>query len=195
MHAPLRLSEELRTRALFPVVLLGLLVLGLTGCATTPRKQLLERSAAYVAYSLPSEQVLQAAREVLEERGYLIQVSRDPNYLRTDWRTKFDDSLDAGSLRERQFVVGKELEDGRYMVNAYRLTYTTIGRTAPHPASFRTNEQTGQQRMVKGDPLSNARPALTRDLELEWEILSRLSPSVAHELENQVDQYLGTESK
>lgn len=194
MHAPRRLSEELRTRALFPVVLLGLLLLGVTGCAT-PRKQLIERSAAYVAYSLPSEKVLEAAREVLKERGYLILESKDPNYVRTDWRTKFDDSLDAGALRERHFVVGKEIEDGRYVLTAYRLTYTTIGRTAPHPASYRTNEATGVQRMVKGDPLSNARPALARDLELEWQILSRVSPSIARELETQVDEYLGTGAK
>ncbi len=49
--------------------------------------------------------------------------------------------------------------------------------------------------MVKGDPLSNARPVLVRDLELEWQILSRVSPSVARELEAQADQYLANESK
>ena len=194
MHAPRRLPEESRTRALFPVVLLGLLLLGVTGCAA-PRQQLLERSAAYVAYSLPSEQVLEAARELLKERGYQIMETRDPNYVRTTWRTKFDDSLDIGALRERHFVVGKELEDGRYVVNAYCLTYTTIGRTAPHPSSFRSDEKTGVQQMVKGDPLSNARPVLARDLDLEWQILSRLSPATARELETQVDEYLGTESK
>jgi hypothetical protein len=184
MHAPRWLS----------VVLLGLLFLAGAGCAANNRQHLLERSAAYVAYSLPPEQLLEAAREVLKEQGFLVIESRDPLYVRTAWRVKFDDSLDIGALRERQFVMAKELEDGRVVLNAYRMTYTTIGRTADHPASYQKNEATGYQRMVKGDPLSNARPVLARDLELEWQILSRVSPSVAHELESQVDDYLGTGS-
>lgn len=196
MHAPHRLSEAPRTRALLPVVLAGLFLLGAAGCATTRKRQhLLERSAAYVAYRLPPEQLLETAREVLKERGHLILASTDPYYVRTDWRTKFDESLDVGGVRERYMVLGKQLEDGRFALNAYRMTYTTIGRTAPHPASFRTNEQTGVQKMVKGDPLSYARPVLARDLELEWRILSRVSPSTARELEVQVDEYLAPESQ
>jgi hypothetical protein len=194
MHTPRRLSEEPRIRALLPVVLLSLLLLGVTGCATK-RQQLLERSAAYVAYRLPSEQLLEMARELLKERGYLILESRDPYYVRTSWQVKFDESLDIGAVRERHFVMGKQLGDGRFVLNAYRISYTTIGRTAPHPASFWKDEKTGAQPMIKGDPLSNARPVLVRDLELEWQILSRVAPSVARELESQVDQYLATESK
>ncbi|MFL5353827.1 hypothetical protein [Archangium sp.] len=170
--------------------------MGMTGCATAPRQQLLERSAAYVAYSLPPEQVLQVARELLQEQGYILMESRDPLYVRTSWQTKFDDSLDVGALRVRMFVMGKELEDGRFALTAYRATYTTIGRTAPHPAETQKNDETpGVQRMVKGDPLSYVHPEIVRDLDLEWQILSRVSPSVAHALESQVDQYLATKSK
>jgi hypothetical protein len=168
----------------------------MTGCATAPRKQLLERSAAYVAYSLPPEQVLQVAREILKEQGYIIMVSRDPLYVRTSWETKFDDSLDIGAVRVRQFVVGKELEDGRFALTAYRASYTTIGRTAPHPSETQKNDGMPHvQRMVAGDPLSYVHPEIVRDLDLEWQILSRVSPSVAHALESQVDQYLATGSK
>lgn len=197
MHAPRWLSEETRTRTLLPVVLVGLLFLGITGCATTPpRQQLLERSAAYVTYSLPPEQVLQVARDILQEEGYAIMESRDPLYVRTTWRTKFDETLDVGAVRERQFILGKELEDGRFVLTAYRVSYTTIGRTAPHPAeSKKDDETTSAQRMVEGDPLSYARPVLVRDLDLEWRILSRVSPSVAQALESQVDQYIATASK
>ncbi|PTL77458.1 hypothetical protein [Vitiosangium sp. GDMCC 1.1324] len=193
MHASRPLSEEPPAQALLPVVLLGLLLLGLTGCATTERQQLLERSAAYVSYRLPSEQILEVAHEVLKERGYLILPSTDPNYVRTSWLTKFDETLDVGAVRERHFVMGKQLDNGRFVLTAYRLSYTTIGRTSPHPSSPKANETTGVQAMIKGDPLSYARPVLVRDLELEWEILSRVSPSVAHELESQVDQYLAEE--
>ena len=110
--------------------------------------------------------------------------------MRTSWQVRFDESLDIGAVRERHFVMGKQLDDGRFVLNAYRITYTTIGRTAAHPASFHTDEKTGVQRMVKGDPLSYVRPVLVRDLELEWQLLSRVAPSVARELESQVDQYL-----
>lgn len=197
MHAPRWLSEETRARSLLPVVLLGLLFLGMAGCATTPpRQQLLERSAAYVTYNLAPEQVLQVAREVLQEQGYVIMESRDPLYVRTTWRTKFDDSLDIGAVRERAFIMGKELEDGRFALTAYRASYTTIGRTAPHPAeSAKNDESTAPQRMVAGDPLSYVRPVIVRDLDVEWRILSRVSPAVAHTLETQVDQYLASGSK
>lgn len=194
MHAPHRLSDETRTRALLPLVLLGLLLLGGTGCANN-RQFLLERSAAHVAYRLPSEQVLEVARELLKERGYLILESRDPLYVRTSWEVKFDERLDVGAVRERHFVMARELEDGRFVLNAYRLTYTTIGRTAPHPSSTQVDEKTGTQPMVQGDPLSYARPVLVRDLELEWQILSRVAPAVARELESQVNQYLATAPK
>ncbi|MCY1078566.1 hypothetical protein [Archangium lansingense] len=195
MHPPRWLSVEAHIRALLPLTLLGLLLLGVTGCATSKRQDLLELSATYVAYRLPPEQLLESARDILQERGYVILPSTDPNYVRTTWRVKFDDSLDIGALRERQFVMAKQLDDGRFVLNAYRLTYTTIGRTAPHPATFGANDTSGVQKMVKGDPLSNARPVLIRDRELEWQILSRVAPSIAHELESQVDEYLGTESK
>ncbi|MFY0526845.1 hypothetical protein ACN28I_28150 [Archangium gephyra] len=194
MHAPHRLSEAPRTRALLPAVLAGLLLLGGTGCATNKRQHLLERSAAYAAYRLPPEQILETARELLKERGYLILASTDPHYVRTDWRTKFDETLDVGGVRERHMVMGKQLADGRFILNVYRITYTTVGRTAPHPAAFQSKDASGVQKMIKGDPLSYARPVLVRDLELEWQILSRVSPSIARELETQVDEYLTPES-
>lgn len=198
MHASQRSSAQPR----IPVPLLALLV-GLwlqvgTGCATTAtteRQHLLERSAAQVAYRLPPEQVLGVARELLKERGYDIAVSADPLYIHTAWLAKFDETLDTAAVRERHFIVGKQLDDGRFVLTAYRLSHTTIGRTAPHPASSHKDEVTGMQLMFQGDPLSYARPVLVRDLGLEWQILSRVSPAVAHELESQADRYLGTASK
>jgi hypothetical protein len=183
-----------RAHGLSGGMILGLLLLGMTGCATE-RQGLLERSAAQVAYRLPSEQLLEVSRELLKERGYLILESRDAHYVRTSWKAKFDESLDIGGLRERHFVLSKQLADGRIVLNAYRASYTTIGRTAPHPASTQTDGKTGFQLMHEGDPLSYARPVVVRDLELEWQILSRVAPSVARELESQVDEYLATQPK
>ncbi|HEX5751816.1 MAG TPA: hypothetical protein VFZ09_36690 [Archangium sp.] len=89
----------------------------------------------------------------------------------------------------------KELADGRVVVNAFRASYTTIGRTAPHPGSTQTDAKTGYQMTYDGDPMSYVRPEIVRDLELEWQILSRVSPSAARELETQVDEYLAEQSK
>jgi hypothetical protein len=162
------------------------------GCATPERQRLLERGASYVAYRLPSEQILDVARKLLEDDGYSIALSTDPLYVRTTWRVKFDDTLDIGGLRERHFVMAKRLDDGRFVVNAYRMSVTSVGRTAPHPVSSHVDEKSGTQRMTQGDPMSPGGPVLTRDLDLEWRILSRLSPSTARELESQVDDYLAT---
>ncbi|AKJ00592.1 hypothetical protein ATI61_1041 [Archangium gephyra] len=184
-----------RARRLSGGLLLGLLLLGVAGCATTERQSLLERSAAQVAYRLPSEQLLEVGRELLKERGYLILESRDANYVRTSWKGKFDESLDIGGVRERHFILSKQLPDGRVVLNAYRASYTTIGRTAPHPGSTQTDAKTGYQMTYDGDPLSYARPQVVRDLELEWQILSKVAPSIASELETQVDEYLATKPK
>lgn len=198
MHASQRASALPRIPVSPLAGLLGLWLLVGVGCATTSsteRQHLLERSAAQVAYRLPPEQVMGAAREILKERGYDIAMSADPLYVRTAWLAKFDETLDTAAVRERHFVVGTQLDDGRLVLTAYRLSHTTIGRTAPHPASSHKDEVTGMQLMFQGDPLSYARPVLVRDLGLEWQILSRVSPAVAHELESQADRYLATASR
>ena len=181
-------------RTLLLAVLLGLGLLWGTGCATE-RQQLLERGAAQVAYRLPPERLLDVARDLLQEDGFQLLESTDPNYVRTGWRSKFDETADIGTLRERHLVMSQWLEDGRCVLTAYRVTYTTIGRTEPHPASTHVNEQTGEQRMIRGDPMSAVRPVVERDLSLEWRILARVSPATAQALETQVDAYLASGAK
>ncbi|WP_434383305.1 hypothetical protein [Melittangium boletus] len=179
-----------RSRASMGWVSLGCVLVWLAGCATMDRQQLLERGAAAITYRLPPERLLEVARELLLEEGYALVPSTDPLYVRTAWRVKFDDTLDIGGLRQRHFVLVKRLDEGLCTVNVYRMSSTSVGRTAPHPVSSHVDEKTGTQKMTQGDPMSPGRPVLERDLELEWRLLSRLSPATAHALESQVDVYL-----
>lgn len=180
-------------------VLAAGLLWGCVGCATTPTRQaLLESTAEHVLYRLPPARVMEAARDIVDERGYLLLPSNTPNYLRTQW--KIDGNLDVGARWSRYLVQVHPLPDGQVAVRAYAIKYTTIGRTAAHPGfgagrkeqRGRKGQETGATdgTYVAGDPMSAAKPTVLRASELEWAILERLNPRFAVRTKAQVDQYL-----
>ncbi|MBN1204603.1 MAG: hypothetical protein JXB05_06735 [Myxococcaceae bacterium] len=174
---------------------LGAFLLLGAGCATTnERRVLLERASAEVAYALPPEQVMDAARAVLKDRGYLLAPSRSPHTLRTLWKIAGD--FDMTARWSLLLVTCQQRADGRFILLTQQATYVTGGRTAPHPGSAssvsggvkRGNE--GTTNYYAGDPYSSAKPVFSRALDIEWEILQRLDPQTAAEMEEQVDIYL-----
>jgi len=183
------------------------LFLGAPGCALkqAPRGNLLEGISGHAVYKLPPETLLTMARGLLVEQGYELLPTVDPLYVKTTWRIA--GNLDIGANWSRILVQAVRLGDGRTVVRAYRMNYTTNGRAASHPGSFAGQKETkyassaggggsgssgaGQVgQYVLGEPLSPTKPALSRATEFEWALLNRVDPKLAAHLENQVDAYL-----
>jgi|GEM_PF-1317496 hypothetical protein len=183
------------------------LLLGATGCALKqdPRRNLLEGTSGHAVYKLPPEVLLTMARGLLVEQGYELLPTVDPLYVKTTWRIA--GNLDIGANWSRILVQAVRLGDGRTVVRAYRMNYTTNGRAASHPGSFAGQKETkyassaggggsgssgaGQVgQYVQGEPLSPTKPALSRATEFEWALLNRVDPKLAAHLENRVDAYL-----
>ncbi|HYH95807.1 hypothetical protein [Hyalangium sp.] len=176
---------------------IALLVLG-AGCATSQneRRMLLERTSAEIAYDLPAEQVMAAARAVLDGHGYLLAPGGGPHTLRTHW--KIDGDLSSTARWSKVLVIGQHRKDGRFIVRAQQVTWATGGRTASHPgmassvsgAGKRGSE--GTSNYIPGEPYSPAKPVFSRALGLEWAVLQHLDPQFAAEVEQQVDLYLAS---
>ncbi|WP_044198805.1 hypothetical protein [Hyalangium minutum] len=171
----------------------ALLVLG-AGCATTgnERRTLLERASAEIAYEQPSRIVMDAAKGVLRDHGYVLAPSRGKNALRTQW--KIDGDLETTARWSKVLIVGQYRSDGRFIVRAEQVVWATGGRTAAHPSI--ANGDAGKRgsdsatNYVPGEAYSPAKPVFSRALDLEWEILQRVEPRFANEVEKQVDIYL-----
>ncbi|MCY1019365.1 hypothetical protein [Pyxidicoccus sp. MSG2] len=196
------------TRRLALLVAVGL-ALGASGCATTrdPRKELLEGTGSHAVYKLPPEALLTQMRELLTEQGYRTLPSSDPLYVHTSW--KIAGNIEVGANWSRVLVQAVRLEDGRTMVRAYRMTYTTNGLAPSHPGSFagtREGAEAGSEgggsksnaggtsgqagSYVMGEPMSPTKPHLYRAGDIEWALLARVSPQMATYLEQRVDAYL-----
>jgi hypothetical protein len=173
----------------------ALLVLG-AGCATpqSERRLLLERTSAEVAYALPAEQVMDAARAVLDEHGYVLAPGGGPHSVRTHLKIVGD--LSSTARWSKVLVMGQHRSDGRFVVRAQQVTWVTGGRTDSHPGMASSvsgagkSSSDGASNYVLGEPYSPAKPVFSRALDLEWEILQHLEPQFAVEVEQQVDLYL-----
>lgn len=183
----------------FPMTVSALLSLGAVGCASAPVRQdeqaLLEATSSQVLYRRPAAEVMEAARAILDERGYTVLPSADPHYVRTGWKVEGD--FDFSSRWSRVLIQGRTLPDGRYLVRAFQMQETTVGRAASHPslgagskeANNRASEGTNTN-AVAGEPLSAAPVTTHRDTEVEWAILERLEPAFARSLKRQVEVYV-----
>src|SRR5690349_5894786 len=107
-------------------------VLG-AGCATSQdaRRTLLERTSAEVVYNLPAKEVMDAARAVLGEQGYVLAPGGGPTSIRTQWKVSGD--LDHLARWSKVLVIGQYRADGRVVVRAEEVLWVTGGRAASHP--------------------------------------------------------------
>ena len=188
-------------RRLAGMVVAGLVV-GLMGCAVTPdpRQDLLESTTSQAVYKLPPESLLATMRELLVEQGYELLPTADPLYLHTTWRIK--GNVDIGASWSRILVQAHRLENGRTMIRAYRLAYTTNGRASSHPGSFAGTREGKEDKgsgggasgqagaYVAGEPMSPTKPTLLRATDVEWALLKRVEPKFAATLQSKVDAYL-----
>lgn len=193
------------------LAMMGCVSLAATGCASThassvdltepqAREVLLHRTSAQVTYRRAPEEVMAAVRAVLEERGYRVLPSTDPDYVHTAWNV---DSQGATYTQLSQYLVaGQRLADGRFLVRAHQRQLTNVGGVLLHPTAapplprhmietMQAPENGGINLALAADtPLNAGTPEVRRAPELEWAILSRLEPRFTHAVEKQVDVYV-----
>ncbi len=178
----------------------ALLALG-TGCATTnnERRVLLERVSSEVAYKLPPQQVMAAARAVLDERGYDPAPGGSLYSVRTS--VKIDGDYDTLTRWSKVLVIGQQRSDGRIMVRAEQVTWVTPGRAPSHPGIANSVNGPGKHgseatsNYILGEPFSPAKPVFSRAFDIEWAILQHLEPRFAAQVEQQVDLYLASNQR
>ena len=179
--------------------LVGVVVaLAVTGCASSPRKTLLERTGSYVVYDLPAQQVMDAAEAELGARGYSMLPSTDPLFLHTPWKVR--GNHDVFTAWSRRYIEGRVRPDGRFVLRAYKVDANVHARTQLLPGFSPSVGVTPDEKpnttpteVLATEPVlgrSSTRPVIRRDLELEWAILERLNPDFAGRVKAQVDVYL-----
>jgi hypothetical protein len=175
----------------------ALLVLS-AGCATThnERRVLLERVSAEAAYTLPPQQLMDAARAVLDERGY--EPAPGGSLCSVRSRVKVDGDYDTLTRWSKVLVVCQERPDGRFVVRAEQVTWVTPGRAPSHPGMASSAGNPGKHgsdggtNYVLGEPIAAGKPVFSRAFDIEWDILQHLEPGFASNVEQQVDLYLAS---
>lgn len=181
-----------------PWLLAVVVACALTGCASSPRKALLERTSSYVVYDLPAQQVMDAAEQELGERGYSLLPSTDSLFLHTPWKIR--GNFDVFTAWSRVYVEGRKLPDGRLVVRAWQVAANLPARSQALPG-FSLSGGAEPENVPNNTPTvllatepvlgrNTHRSVLRRDLELEWAIMRRVNPEFAGRVEEQVDVYL-----
>lgn len=176
------------------------LLWGACGCAVTPetRQQLVETTSGNAIYNLSSDTLLATTRRLLVEQEFELLPTADPLYIHTTWRIQ--GNTDLGASWSRIFVQVHPLSDGRAVLRAYRMAYTTNGRAPEHPslgAGTRDSKlgDGAAAASVQGEPLSPTKPVVTRAGDIEWEVLSRVEPKLAAHLAARAEAYLASGKK
>jgi hypothetical protein len=175
-----------------------LLALASAGCAARSKRAVMIDSyaGAYIHHHSAKEMVAVVER-MLKERGFDVLPTQQGEAVRTEWKNHLGDEEFATAV-ERYIVVVHRLTKEHSRVTAIRLRFSTAGMETYHPRTPLKNDGKGQGHSVntanygKGwKPLMIGKPVKTRDLAFEWELIRRLDPNRARQIESMVDFELG----
>ncbi len=155
------------------VVALALMFLG--GCAamraSQARQASLQNSMSNLTLSNSPDQVLKIARMVLVERGFAPKDIGE-GIIETDWKHASDRSYETGSSSSQ----------------SWKYTVTAMSMGEGETASTRLVVMQNGQSQSSGTTSSTSKPSTMRDYQLELEILRRLDPSAATNIEVEAER-------
>ena len=160
------------------------------GCAgSMPERLLKARTGAYVFHH-PAPDVESTARALLTDCGFHLIAADQGGIIRTSWRPIIDDEQFATTY-ERYIVVVKRLSPEHCRVEAIKLSVSTLGMETAHPYSLSKNVATGRNgnnsTYGKGKAaLPMGKPSVSRDLDMEWKIISRKEPERARLVQSDI---------
>jgi len=156
-------------------------VLLLTGCAGLQREGFIHEQAGDFIYDVPVEQVWPHVLTLIEEQGFSFREDRSRHLLTTEWREEMSSSSIAASFT-RYLVEAVKLDASHTRVRVFRNSMSMSGG----PGVVEGRRYAEAARNYANAPASGrlARSATgTRDLRMEWELLQRVSPTDAAELQ------------
>lgn len=165
-------------------------LLALAGCATSMPERLLQARTGSYVFHHSAQDVESKARALLEDKGFYLIAADKGGIIRTTWRPIIDDDEFATTF-ERYVIVIQRLTKEHCRIEAIKLSASTLGMETAHPHSESKNEAVGRNGNTstygKGKsalPLGD--PALRRDLEMEWEIITQAEPDRARLVQSDI---------
>ncbi|ATB35512.1 hypothetical protein CYFUS_000925 [Cystobacter fuscus] len=153
----------------FQSVVVFTAVLFAAGCASSRREMYIQEKASGYVYRKPMAEVWPQVRSLLKEKELPIREAPGAFEIATDWAMVGAPSS-LGTNYVRYYVRGKQPSPVLSAVEIFRQNRTESG---PGPVDSRTG-----QRQALGTDTTN----MTRDRELEWELLQRVDPEGARAL-------------
>ena len=182
-------------RCLLPSLAAALLLAAVAGCATAPpRAAAIDRHASAYIYHHPKDDVIAALQRMLEDRGFEVMPVMQGNAVKTEWRGLIG-SDQVGTVQERYVIIVYPLTKQHSRITAMRLQRSTMGMEAWHPLSRVDSDPTGKNGNNASPteglvPLPMGKPLAKRALDIEWELIRRLDPVRARQIEAMVDYRL-----
>ena len=165
------------------------------GCAApTAREVLMNHYTAAYVYHHPTAQVKAHVRRLLEKRGFQVMPIAQGEAVRTEWKLLIG-TEEIATVKERYYVVVHRLTQEHSRVMAARLEYSTLSMESYHPTVPLRRDQDGSKLNTRSDAKSGkalqfAKPRVIRDFHLEWDLIRRVDPERARQIEATVDQAL-----
>jgi uncharacterized lipoprotein len=156
------------------VVLLAVSTLAV-GCASTRREAYIQDKAMQHVYRKPIAEVWPQLRSMLQEKELEMREAPGGYEISTDWQMVGAPSS-LGTAYVRYLVRGKQPTPAMCAVEIYKQNRTEAG---PGPVDAQTN-----QRREIGTDTTN----MSRDMELEWELLQRVDPEGAKALREDAEK-------
>lgn len=179
----------------FSLFVAGLAAVFSAGCAAAQptRGSVIESYASNYVYHRPSGEVIGGIQRLLEDRRFQIMPTMRGNAMQTEWKEVIGDD-DVGAVQERYYIVVRPLTKEFSRVTAVRLQFSTVGMETWHPlrpftrGGEKEEQNVNTQNFGKGlFPLPMGKPTVRRALDLEWDLIRRLDPSRARQIEVTAD--------
>ena len=146
-----------------------------TGCAASRREAyVLDKASAHV-YRKPIAEVWPQVRSMLKEKELPLRESPSGHEIATDW-AQLGSPSSLGTTYVRYLVRGKQPTPALCAVEIFRQNRTESG---PGPM----DPQSGQRRELGNDATN-----MTRDREMEWELMQRVDPEGSKALQEEAKQ-------
>ncbi|HEX8434492.1 hypothetical protein [Archangium sp.] len=145
------------------------------GCASARRDAYIQDKAMQHVYRKPIAEVWPQVRSMLQEKELPLREAPGAYEISTDWHMVGAPSS-LGTAYVRYLVRGKQPTPAMCSVEIFKQNRTEAGQGP-------VDAQTGQRRDLGTDTTN-----MTRDLEMEWELLQRVDPEGAKALREEAEK-------